>query len=354
MHKRVVIALFVSSATTAFARPSATPTVVIHPNVAPAQVAPWIYRKGNLRVSIACADEQATPATGLAVAVDGLPQLAQQVNGRWATYSDADGNDSSLWNESDTGYLIAPGHHHVWIDAPGCAPSMFEIDALPDHAEHARGRLAVSDWSLDGPVGAPNGLGIAFGAWLVPAPAGAYTNDFGQTATFDGTQTGDGGYLSFSHERRNLVVAFDLGFAATPVSGTEAGMSVFGNQPAQAFAGTAYMSMAQLRVGARLPLQELALSAGSGIGLDWWIDSTSLTGQTSGLFAPDGIDATFYLPVWASATIKPTCNWGAQVTGQYDVHPSAMTTNDVQITAGILYQPSDACSAAAGVGVTEH
>jgi hypothetical protein len=70
------------------------------------------------------------------------------------------------------------------------------------------------------------------------------------------------------------------------------------------------------------------------------------------LFAPDGIDASVYLPVWASATIKPTCNWGAQVTGQYDVHPSSMTTNDVQITAGILYQPSDSCSEPAGVGVT--
>jgi hypothetical protein len=80
-----------------------------------------------------------------------------------------------------------------------------------------------------------------------------------------------------------------------------------------------------------------------------------LTGsQTSGLFAPDGIDATFYLPVWASATIKPTCNWGAQVSGQYDVHPSSMTTNDVQITAGILYQPSDACSDPVGVSVAEH
>jgi hypothetical protein len=353
MHKRVALALFVSSTTTVFARPSnttpTTPTVVITPRVSHAQVAPWIYRKGNLRLSIACAESQATPDEGLALSIDGLPQPAQ----RWATYTDSDGNDSPLWNASDTGYLLEPGRHHVEIDAPGCASSIFDVDAYPDHAQHVTGRLALTDWSLQGPVGAPNGFGVAFGAWLVPGPAGTSTNYFGQTATFDGAQTGDGGYLSFSHERRNVVSAFDLGFAATPITGTERGTSVFGNEPAQGFAGTAYMSMAQLRVGARLPLQDLAFMAGSGVGLEWWINSTALTGsQTSGLFAPDGIDASFYLPVWASATIKPTCNWGAQVTGQYDVHPSSMTTNDVQITAGILYQPSDACSEPAGVGVT--
>lgn len=355
MHKRVVLALFVSSTTTAFARPAATPTVVIRPNVAAEQVAPWIYRKGNLRVSIACADAQATPEAGLALSVDGIPQRAQRTNGRWATFSDADGNDATSWDASDTGYLLAPGRHHVQIDAPGCAPSTFDVDVFPDHAQHATGRLALTDWSLQGPTGAPNGSGVAFGAWLVPSPAGTSTNYFGQTATFDGTQRGNGGYLSFSHERRNLVVAVDLGFAAIPVSGTETGMSVFGNQAPQGFAGTAYMSMTQLRVGGRLPLQELALAAGTGIGLDWWIDSTSLSGsQTSGLFAPDGVDATYYLPVWASATIKPTCNWGAQVTTQYDVHPSSMATNDVELTAGIVYQPSDACSEPVGVGVAEH
>ena len=357
MHKRVVLALFVTSTTTTtvFAQPStatATPTVVITPSVAAAEVAPWIYRKGNLRVSIVCADSQATPDAGLTVTVDGMPQSAQRTNGLWSTYSDSDGNDSSLWNASDTGYLLEPGRHHVQINAPGCAPSTFDVDAYPDHAQHATGRLALTDWSLEGPVGAPNGFGTTFGAWLVHGPAGSSTNFFGQTATFDGVQSSTGGYLSWSHEHRNLVVAGDLGFAAVPVSGTESGMSVYGNQPAQAFSGTAYMSMAQLRVGGRLPLQDVALMAGSGIGLDWWINSTSMTGsQTSGLFSPDGIDASAYVPMWASATIKPTCNWGFQVTGQYDVHPTSMTTNDVQISAGILYQPSDSCSQPAGVGV---
>lgn len=357
MHKRVALALFASSATTALARPSTTlpttPTVVIAPRVAVVQVAPWIYRKGNLRLSITCAESQATPEEGLVLSVDGLPQPAQRINGRWSLYTDSDGNDSSLWNASDTGFLLAPGRHHVEIDAPGCAPSSFDVDAYPDHAQHARGRLALTDWSLRGPVGAPNGFGVAFGAWLAHGPTGTSTNFFSQTATFDGSQTGNGAYLSFSHEHRNFVSLVDLGFVATAISGTETGPSVFGNEAPQRFAGTAYMSMAQLRVGARVPLQDLALMAGSGVGLEWWIDSTALTGsQTTGLFAPDGIDASFYLPIWATATIKPTCNWGAQVTGQYDVHPSSMTTNEVQITAGILYQPSDACAEPAGVGVT--
>src|ERR1700742_2955173 len=110
MPKRVVIALFVTSATTAFAQ--TTPTVVIRPNVAPAEVAPWIYRKGNLRVSIGCAEDEATPSTGRALTLDAIPQIAQRVNGSWATLTDSDGNDSSIWNASDVGYLLAPGHHH--------------------------------------------------------------------------------------------------------------------------------------------------------------------------------------------------------------------------------------------------
>src|SRR4051794_11144148 len=103
MHQRVVLALLVSSTTSAFARPAVTPTVVIQPNVAAAQVAPWIYRKGNLRLSIACAEAQAIPEEGLALSVDGVPQLARRVNGRWSAYTDVDGNESTAWNASDTG-----------------------------------------------------------------------------------------------------------------------------------------------------------------------------------------------------------------------------------------------------------
>jgi len=317
-----------------------TPTVVIAPGAPVAEVSRRVYQQGNLELSIACADEPATPAGGLTVTADGLPQIARRVDDLWSA-------------EASTSYLLAPGRHHIQISVPGCAPSAFDVDAFPDQVQHASGRLAVSDWSLAGPVGAPNGFGTAFGAWLARGPSGTSTNYFGQTATFDGAHGGEGGFVSFSHERRNLVMAWDLGFATAPISGTEAGPSVFGSEAPQSFTGTAYMSTAQYRVGARVPLEELSLAAGTGIGLDWWIQSTALTGsQTTGLFAPDGVDATFYFPMWATATIKPTCNWGAQVMGQYDVHPTAMTTNGVEIMAGLIYQPSDACSESAGVAVT--
>jgi hypothetical protein len=353
MDKRFVtgFALLVSS-TSAFAQTATTPTVVATPDPTVDQVAPWIARKGNLRLSIACADSMATPDDGLAVAVDGAPLDSRALNGNWSSYTDNDGNTGDAWNASDTGYLLAPGHHHVQIDAPGCAPSTFDVDSLPDHATRAVGRLVLDDWSLKGPVGAPNGFGVTFGMWFAPVPSGPSTNSiFNQSATYDGGTTATGAYVSFSHERRNLVVASDFAFAGGPTSGVVSEADFNSNPSSQRFTGSTFVSTDQLRVGARLPLQDVALEAGSGVGLSWWVRSTSIVGDQTSLFAPDGIDGTFYLPLWAGATIKPTCNWGLQVMGQYDVHPTSMDTNGFELAAGVMYQPSDSCSDTPGVRV---
>jgi len=353
MVKHVLLVLVLSS--TAHAQ-AVTPTVVAAPNVAAPQVAPWIARKGNLRVSIACAESWATPDGGLQLSVDGAAIDPQRVNGRWSSYVDGDGNTGTVWSSTDTGYLLAPGRHHVQIDAPGCAPSAFDLDADPIHADHAFGRLAVDDWSLGGTVGAPNGWGLSAGMWFGSAPMGPTSNAiFMQNASYDTGHTETGGYLSSSLERRNFTLAFDLAFASGSTSGTVSGSTVFGGASPQGFTGSVYDSIDQLRVGARLPLQYVALSAGSGLGIEWWFNSTQLVGSsTSGLFSPDGADASFYLPVWASATIKPSCDWGVQLLGQYDVHPTSMDTNGFTLAAGIMFQPSAACSEPAGVRVASN
>src|ERR1700744_5142997 len=112
MAKRILLALLVTSAP-AFAQP-ATPTVVEQATPPPANVAPWIARKGNLRLSITCGDTWVTPDDGLAVAVDGVGTDPQGIN---------DGADivdaGQVWNARDTGYLLAPGPHHVRITSPG-------------------------------------------------------------------------------------------------------------------------------------------------------------------------------------------------------------------------------------------
>jgi hypothetical protein len=365
MVKRILLALLASSAP-ALAQPAATdpetppptapeattPTVVAAPPVA-IDVAPWILRRGNLRLSIACAETWVTPDDGLTVSVDGQAIDPQRLNGHYNNYVDNDGNDNQVWNATDTGYLLQPGSHHVQIASPGCAPSEFDMTADPAHASHASGRLALDDSSLMGPVGAPNGFGFTAGMWFGNAPMGPTSNSvFNQTAAFDSGHSETGAFLSLSREHRNVVYAVDFAFASGAVSGTVSGQNVFGTTGGQQFTGTAFDSMDQLRVGARLPLRYVALEAGSGVGLDWWTTSSTLVGsQTTSYFAPSGIDASFYLPVWAAATIKPTCDWGLQVMGQYDVHPTSMDTNGIAIAAGVMYQPSASCSEAPGVRV---
>ncbi|HEY1585040.1 MAG TPA: hypothetical protein VGH63_05080 [Polyangia bacterium] len=298
-----------------------------------AQVAPWIEQRGNLRLSIACGDVWAsTPEDGLDVQVDGTSIDADRVTGRSAAY------------------LIAPGHHRVQLSAPGCEPSTFDFDADAIHSTHADGRLVLDDWWRGGTAGSPNGFGITVGAWLQPAPGGAAGDSvFDQSETYDSGHTAGGAYLSFSRERRFFLTATDITVAGGSTSGV-----VSGDRTAQQFTASVFDNRYQFRVGGRLPLHFASLAAGTGIGVEWWITSGQFTSpnNTSGLFAPDGPDASFYLPMWASATVKATCEWGVQALAQYDVHPSSMDTNGFSFGAGVIYQPSASCSEAPGVRVT--
>src|SRR6185437_14794241 len=163
MTHRVLVAFLLAPAP-AFAQ--STPAVVVAPDPKVAMVAPQEAYAGNLRLSITCADTWITPDDGLAVTVDGEPVAARRENGQWGT-SWVDGTSSSVWLPSDTGYLLAPGRHDVQIAAPGCAPAAFDVTAPADHALDATGRLAVTDDWLRGPVGAPDGGGIAAGAMML-------------------------------------------------------------------------------------------------------------------------------------------------------------------------------------------
>jgi hypothetical protein len=338
MANRVLIALFVSSSASAFAQPaltapaSGTPTTVVTPQDLP--VAPWIEQRGNLRLSIACGDVWAsTPDDGLDVQVDGASIDADRVTGRSA------------------GYLVAPGHHRVQLSVPGCEASTFDFDADAMHSTHADGRLVLDDWWRGGTAGSPNGFGFAAGVWFQPTPGGAAGDSvFNQSETYNSGNMSGGAYLSFSRERRYFVTATDIALAGGSTSGV-----VSGGGTSQPFTASVFDNRYQFRVGGRLPLHFASLAAGTGIGVDWWITSgqfTSGNSLSSGLFAPDGPDATFFLPMWASATVKATCDWGVQALAQYDVHPSSMDTNGFSFGAGVIYQPSASCSEAPGVRVT--
>jgi hypothetical protein len=92
-----------------------------------------------------------------------------------------------------------------------------------------------------------------------------------------------------------------------------------------------------MRAGFRVRLHDAALEAGTGIGGNLAVGPVKT-----------GYDA--YAPLWAGLTIKPGCNWGVQLAASYDVF---LTSSDhsVSTTAGLLWQPSNACSEPVGVVV---
>ncbi|HEY3803094.1 MAG TPA: hypothetical protein VGL61_10835 [Kofleriaceae bacterium] len=355
MANRIVIACLLAPAS-AFAQPAAssTPAAVIAPDPNAARVAPREAYAGNLRLSITCADTWVTPDDGLVVEVDGEPVASHRDNGAWGTYW-LNGTSGSVWSPSDTGYLLAPGPHHVEVSAPGCAPAAFDVTAPADRALDASGRLAVTDDWLRGPAGAPDGGGITVGAMMIAqAPHGPEVNhSFAQTAAFD-DHDAVGGFISLSRERRHRVLAFDLGVAGGPTSGTVQGTSAEGAIAPTQFTGTSVDTRLQLRAGVRVPLHSVALAAGAGLGAEVWFDGTSFAaGANPFAFTPELVDGSWYVPAWASATLKPSCNWGVEVIGQYDVHPTAIDNDGFAVSAGIQYQPSASCSDAPGVQVTD-
>ena len=352
---RVVGLVLAWSSVRAAAQPAVTtPAVVEARDPALDVVAPQLAHGGNLRVSIACAEHWVTPVDGLVVTADGAPVPPRRENGFWSTVSDDDGT-SDVWSATDVGYLVAPGHHRVEISAPGCAPAAFELDTYPDHARVATGRLAVDDPGLEGPVGAPNGIGLVLGVLMPPSPPHGTEPGFAaeQDNTYDPGHTGTAGWLSVDFERRHFMFAFDQSFGTAPISGTTVATGSGSTGAPVAFTGHAFDWRSQFRIGTRVPLHDVALEAGSGIGVDMWFLGGDLVNPPADSFleAPDGVGGGFWFPLWASLTIKPSCDWGVQLLGQYDVHPASSDADGYELGAGLLYQPSASCSDLPGVHV---
>lgn len=302
---------------------------------------------GDLRVDVRCADTWATPETGLTVLVDGVPTPALGENGlsgfELAVYHHI-ATPIWTWNPTDIGFPAGPGPHRVAIQAPGCALLTQDVAIAPDRATFISGRLPVDDPRLDGPTGAPNGFGISLGAVMRARPAHGTTNDlFQSTYAFDQT-TLQGGALALSYEHRALAFAVDMAFA----TGTNSGTSMYQQSTRSTFTGSEYDSRFGARVGARLPMHEVAFAAGTGVGMDMIISSETTTMQTLAL-TPSGLDADLYVPLWAQLTMKPGCSWGATLYASYDVHPAATEESAPSFGASLLFQPSAACSEPSGL-----
>lgn len=300
-------------------------------------------RPQNLHVNLSCAESPATLDHGLAVTVDGVAMAAVQDHGV-STYSD-DGY-LETWLPGDVGYSVPPGVHRVRFSAPGCAPLEQVLALQPVMPIFVAGRLPVTDPSLRGPTGAPDGAGVVLGAYAnLRGAHDAQDPVFSTHYAYEPTST-EGLWLSIPYEHRGFVFAFDLQTGGGPVSGTATTSgSDAGRYPLD---GTAFEVGSALRLGARSSLDHFAIAAGTGLGGDLWLGAGDIHG---GNVLDPSFDATWYVPVWTAVDYKPSCSWGVQLLASYDVHPGDTHNDAPAFGAGLLWQPSSACAEQPGLSV---
>jgi len=284
-----------------------------------------------------------TPAEGLVLRVDGVPQSHVRVEETVeATLGQNDPLDPGYPAITDTHVIyddIAPGVHHLELVAPDCASSTDQV-VLAGEQLQLSGRLALTkDW-LRGTATLPSGFTAALGGYLAWRPAYVYPSN--ATAYSYGATEG-GGMLSIGYETRHVVFLLDQMFVGgggsmnasggtTPVAPTAEGAPT----------GSTFVWGTALRVGGRVAYRDVALAAGAGIG----VDLVENQGLPTNVAAWQGIGGHFTMPFWATVTYKPTCSWGVRVTGTYELHPTAMSETAPMLMAGMIWQPSPACSEA--------
>ena len=324
----------------------------------PAGIARNMYIQGNLRIAVTCAGELVTPEGGLRVTIVGndAPLTPLHLNKEFADTVDENGNAMTVTWVTDVGFLAPPGPHRLRLEAPDCAAEERDVDISPSHATTIAGTMSITTTSLLGPVGAPDGVGLLLGLIRSTVPRsianGTATGPLGiADYSFDPSML-TGGVISVSGEHRNAVYALDTTFAYGSLTGQS--FPAKGGGP---YALTGWMLEYGLtfRIGARLPLHDFTLMAGSGIGGSLWLrDSKLATPGVDGERAstPMVPGLAWHVPLWAGATFKPGCNWGVQVMASYGVTPTNFDANTTTLTAGLLFQPSSACNDPTEVSVS--
>jgi hypothetical protein len=338
----------------------------------PGEIAAGLYGEGNLRVTAFCAERTTvlTPEEGLRVFLDGKSDAERPLKPNVVTTMGTQTVNNRtvpvmMQEVIDVGFVVPPGPHHLLIRAPDCEPVDSDIMVSATHAKNVTVDMAVSNASLQGPTGAPAGFAWLVGGYgmtlpkqLVFKPAVTDVDGIGPSGG-SGAKLGGAGLLAFTYERRYFTMGFLYGVGSGSYSGhTQATTTSGGSAGDYPFTGSSFQNMLELRAGVRLPLRYVALMAGSGIGGSMWINSYKVdtSGAPSGVFPETnlegGIDFTWDLPLWAAIDIKPTCDFGFQVGGAYNVQPTNMDGNNVMIHAGLLWQPAPACSRTASFSIS--
>jgi hypothetical protein len=293
-------------------------------------------------------DYWATPERGLRVTLDGAIQDARDTFTLPITGYTKHGPAVS-YVPTDIGFAVTPGVHRIEVDAPGCKPLTEDIDVPAFVPLFVSGRLPPEDDTLRGPTGAPNGIGLLYGGYVTTRGPHAGSDSFFHSAYQYDATTSEGFWLGTSSEHRNFAFAFDTMMGYSSTSGTA--MSTM-NGGTSAFTNSGLNMGMEARVGARLPLGSTVVAAGTGIGGDLWFFNSTLKDKSIEFLAkPDGGDASWYVPLWTAVTFKSSCDWGAQLLASYEVHPGAFNEDGPAVAAGLVWQPSDACSQPVGLVV---
>jgi hypothetical protein len=297
-----------------------------------------VERAGNLRVSVACADFNALPDKGLELTVDGVEAKPLGVNVTTTHYRKTNfenWSDEMVARDVDTdvGFQVAPGPHHVTVGAPGCERRAIDVVAVADRAEVIIGRLPITDAELAGNAAAPDGHGLVLGAIAVAAIHGPATN--GERYVYD-PHMGFGGWVSLLANKRGFALAADLAFTTNVAEGMTVDIP-----NGDHFSGREYRVTTMLRAGKRYAIRDVAVGFGTGLGLDSWLMKGNFYGPTG--VSPEA-DASWFLPMWSTVTYKPSCDWGIQALAQYDFHPTSSDSTGFTFGAGLVLEASAACS----------
>ena len=322
----------------------------------PPGLAPALYERGNLRIAVACAESYfVTMQDGLRVYIDGAPLDELALNGESYVTSDADGNVETDWAPTDIAFLVGPGHHQLRIEAPECVTDERDVDIAAEYATRIGGRLAVRDPDLMSPTAAPNGYSLVLGGYLadgagIPSAGSSGSGSFSSTYTND-RPSSQGFLFSNGIERRHFAFWVDEMIGWGSISGTVSWQQPlpFGVASAGPFryTGTVIDNSMTIRIGARLPIRNIALAAGTGIGASLLDFASTPVDSSSSMFQPplpSGVDFEWYVPAWSSVTIKPSCGWGVQAVASYNVEPSSGFAGALRFLAGVEIQSAAACS----------
>jgi hypothetical protein len=193
---------------------------------------------------------------------------------------------------------------------------------------------------------ANDGFGHTFGYYTAPyqGPTSGMSGDVFPTAFSAGSSQAQAFWYALSYERGSNVLALDYRIGGGSLSGT-----AINTQDHSAPVGYTLDYVATgltARIGKRITFDSAELAAGAGLAGALFVGHSSVDegAPIASMFVePPGTSGDVSVPVWASLTVKPSCNWGVQGLAEYDLRPFTDAPASPAFAVGLIYQPASAC-----------